>query len=180
MVKQVEDKPTVPICKMASFVGTIFGVSKESVLEKLGVEIEVPNPCLNCGKSRGLNRKFCSKVCQVEYTRIDLQCDECGIWFKRIASLVVKYPCRKGKNHFFHSRQCFSIWFGRNYSFVAHPENIRLNLEGCPRKHDWEMVWAWHCLTGFGSRRLSRYLDIGEPSIENILFKKRKELAAKT
>jgi hypothetical protein len=44
------------------------------------------------------------------------------------------------------------------------------------RKHNYDMVWQTHLQTGYGARRLSRLLGIGEPSITVILHKKRTEI----
>ncbi len=91
--------------------------------------------CIQCrGKfpSKYLVR-FCSPKCKHNHFYIPLSCSNCGNIFHRRRSEVIMYPSRvnhplrhgNGRKFVFCNKKCQGEFLGKQFGFVAHPENQR-------------------------------------------------------
>jgi len=120
-------------CATLEQIGRKYSVSSErirQVLKKNNTPTKAAKSteykCNNCGKifkgTIGTPRLFCSRKCWSEYHHVTLICQYCGQPFKRRISRSLK------GQFIFCSRECMGKYVGRNYGFVAHPENIRRGI----------------------------------------------------
>lgn len=126
-------------CYTLKHIADIKGISRERVRQilkrdnlptrhlKRGLQYYT---CLNCGKETTHKSGLCCLDCRNLYYTINLVCDNCGITFPRLQTLIIKgnkprsnstYPAYKGNQ--FCSRKCFGQWLGNNHGFKMHPEN---------------------------------------------------------
>jgi len=114
-----------PCINMQS-IGHKLGVSREYVryvLKNEGLPTKKFTQryiCLNCGDTIPYNHKlFCNRRCRREYSSITIECNNCGILFKRMCSDIIDSHTRsngKVRKHFFCSRQChYNYYKGKTY-----------------------------------------------------------------
>ena len=135
-------------CASAQDIAQKVGISRERVRQILSSEgLEIKSVlrgkpkirvCMNCLKEFDnklkQGKKFCSRKCWSDYSRITLVCQVCGKNFKRRASEVIYYfnhpQLGNGKirESICCSRICNGKLRGSNYGFGLHPENIRAGL----------------------------------------------------
>ena len=159
-------------CGAARFLAAIFGRDTAEIAERLGVPPPPPGPtCPNCGKPVPKGHLFCNKGCWHEYSWIKVICDECGGAFLREKSDLVARLGKKNYQHIFCGEKCKGRYAGRNYGFIAHPENAGRN--GRAPKWDLASVLKLREETGWGAPRLSRSLGIPQGTISFILSRTR-------
>ena len=69
--------------------------------------------CRNCGTVTLPNWDFCSKECQRGYQILTLCCDQCGVTFKRKASLTLYRLSEQGLKHYYCSKHCAGVAIGK-------------------------------------------------------------------
>lgn len=81
--------------------------------------------CGVCGKPlKRAELKHCSRHCRHQSSITKAVCSNCGKVFELIKSQFAARKKRHLSNYFFCSKVCYGQWFGKNYGFLAHPENI--------------------------------------------------------
>jgi len=139
--------------------------------------------CNNCGikfkpTQAHKSRLYCSNECKNEHQHklhwITVKCAYCkGTKEVRVSQYNRQLKC-SNRDINFCSKKCQGKWLSDNYGFKnRHP---KYEHEGRPKKYDYELVWQKHLETGFGCVKLSRILNISEPTISRILRLKRNEL----
>lgn len=156
-------------CGIANLLGAITGIPSDRIKRKFGLPVPEISYCPNCGafSSRAPRYYPYCFQCGCKHTRIDLECFECHLLFKRRRSTVI-YNIKHGQEYPFHSKRCYGKWLARTHGFTVHPENA-IHGQHSQRKWDKEIVWAKHFETGYGAVRLSRLLHIPVSTISNIL-----------
>ena len=159
-------------CATLEQIGQKFGVSRERIRQILQ-RANLPTRrfvqhnfiCLQCGKEFTCKwpRRFCSPECSRRYHNPSLVCSECGILFERRLKTILHNNGARGYKGrgMWCSKQCFGKWFGNNYGFSAHPENIPRGS----RKWDRTSILHLRLDTGWGAPRISRALGIPQATV---------------
>jgi DNA-directed RNA polymerase subunit RPC12/RpoP len=124
-------------CATLEQIANKYNISRERVRQRLATaglptrRIKQPYLCLNCGKEftpQNKVPKFCSQKCRHEYHNPLVECVECGKLF-RIRLGYLKRKIKNGRaDNLFCSKTCYGKYFGREFGFVAHPENATHRL----------------------------------------------------
>ena len=86
-------------CATLQQIGNDIGITRERVRQILSEEglntsaWKQTYYCLNCDKEIATGRKFCSKRCDSDYTRIQIECPVCG---KCHNPYVMECDCHRG------------------------------------------------------------------------------------
>lgn len=146
-------------CGAAKFLAAIL----EADEAKLRVKLGIPEArCPQCGKVVKRHQLFCSRRCRHQYSEIQVICDECGINFFRSKSMLLHQLKKHEQKHLFCNHKCKGAFLGRAYGFQI--------------KWDHTQILALRKETGWGSRRLGRYLGIPQGTIEKVLQKQKASL----
>lgn len=167
-----EEGVTKSACGAAKLLAVIFHKDPDELKVKMGLPPSRYrcSVCL-CPISPRKDKSGICQKCLRERRNISISCSECGNVFERNTSYVLSRIGR-GYQHFFCNRVCVGRYAGKHYGFGAHPENAGKSQ----RKYDWDLIWSWHKLTGWGGRKLSGHLNLPESAIGMVIFKMRREL----
>jgi hypothetical protein len=131
-------------CATLLQIGNKYGVSKQwvsKILETADLPTKHWKPsyiCNNCSKeffpAQGRSKSFCSTECRITYATATLVCEECGKLFQRKYSRIKDKLTREKQQHFYCSRVCRGKATGREYGFLAHPENTISNDHSKPSR----------------------------------------------
>lgn len=168
----------ISLCGAVDLLAAIFGEDSDKARQHYGLPLKrIKRWCRNCGKLLvGDRKEFCSPKCYHEAHTVPLECSECGTIFYRRQSQVLyhlNHPLSsngKPQERFFCNKKCFGRWAGKNYGFVAHPENVLGG--GSPRKWDYSKVYELRDSTGWGGMKISRELGIPNQTVYSILKKR--------
>lgn len=119
---EVVDNKVTSLCGAVNLLASIFGVDSERLNARYGLPT-LAQPCLTCGKPTLKASGFCNRKCRSDYVWITVACDECGVLFKRRQGELAYGVGKRNYNHIYCSRKCFGKRLGRDYGFIAHPEN---------------------------------------------------------
>lgn len=173
-MKQEESK-TRSSCGAAKLLAVIFHLDPDELKVRMGLPPSRYR-CSVCLRriSPKKDKSGMCRDCLRERRYIPIVCSECGNVFDRDIISVI-WRVSRGYQHFFCNRVCVGRYAGKHYGFGAHPENARK----VNRKYDWDLIWSWHRLTGWGGRKLSVHLNIPEAAIGLVIFRMRRKLNEK-
>jgi hypothetical protein len=160
------------LCGAVKLFCAIKGYETAEVLLRFGIIPAGYKRCDYCGRLfDGYNHGvYCSPECNHKAKYTFIACDNCGKLFERLTTNLVWVTSRRGSKYAFCSKFCQGQYMGIHFGTKACVQNHY------QRKYNYDMVWQTHLQTGYGTRRLARLLNIGEPSISKILHKKRTEI----
>lgn len=153
---------TKSTCGAVTLLAAVFGKDADLLKRHLGL------PSLSESRERREEERRRIKADQY----VTLVCFQCGNTFERLASLVTHQIEELGYQHTFCNNRCQGKWSGTHYGFAAHPENVLHKT----RIHDWDAIWAWHRLTGYGAWKLGDAFGISRGTTGVILWKMRKSI----
>ena len=94
-----------------------------------------------------------------------LICEDCGQMFRRRQYQVIA-SFKHGQKHVFCNKVCFGRWASKEYGFIAHPQNIRLNYTK-RKKYDYELVWKTYLASS--AKETARTLNMPVQSVWNVV-----------
>lgn len=157
---------TPSLCGSVRLLAAIFGENENRLLERYGLSSRFPKQhCIQCG---AIHKSKTTPYCQKCNSWIEVECDECGIHFKRLKSDLIAGISKQGYKHIFCSSQCNGRHAGKHYGFAVHPEN-----SGRKRKWDYAQVYQLKDYLGWGGVNIGRALGIPSSTVTWILAGRR-------
>ena len=108
-----------------------FHISREwvrRILVKANVAtaaVRVIRLCGVCSKPLNSSQpKHCSRYCRHKASIAEAVCSNCNKVFELPRGQFTARKKRHLSNYFFCSKVCYGQYFGKNYGFLSHPENI--------------------------------------------------------
>ena len=109
-----------------------FAISKErarQILAGAGVATKAERVIRLCGicekPLKSSQPKHCSRFCRHKASIAEVVCSACDKVFELPKGQFTARKKRHLHNYFFCSKVCYGRFFGKNYGFLSHPENIR-------------------------------------------------------
>jgi hypothetical protein len=120
-------------CLTLTVIADKFELSRErirQIVDRAGVKTrhirKQTDICPECGEHKSFEAILCWE-CFKRNHNVTLQCFVCEKVFKRHQSDVIKRANTTGQVHFFCSKHCFGVWFGKNNIGKKHKTETKID-----------------------------------------------------